>query len=150
MIELQGGSKEIVSWNPNSTTNQASLVVSRNKDWKITVRKSLARSHLRRKKEREGDNRDRNVGRRWRLMPENMERSIEFTILGRAEDANGGRSKRFFFVSITISTRCPILLRSSLILSANNPRSVDLVPLSPNSFAFFPPKIFPPLHRSGR
>lgn len=97
MIELQGGSKEIVSWNPNSTTNQASLVVSRNKDWKITVRKSLARSHLRRKKEREGDNRDRNVGRRWRLMPENMERSIEFTILGRTEDANGGRSKRFFF-----------------------------------------------------
>lgn len=74
-----------------------SSVVSRNKDWKIT-RKSLAPSHLRGKKQGEGiivietfivD------GGNARY-PENTERSIESTILGRAEDANGGRSKRFF------------------------------------------------------
>lgn len=99
-------------------------------------------------KRTEGGNRDRNVPRGWRLMHvtlRSMERSVESTILGRMQMAED-RRRFFFFVSITISTRCPILLRSSLnFICQYSEIRPSSSPTAPYSFALFPSKIFPPL-----
>lgn len=74
-----------------------------------------------------------------------MERSVESTILGRMQMAED-RRRFFFFVSITISTRCPILLRSSLnFICQYSEIRPSSSPTAPYSFALFPSKIFPPL-----
>lgn len=74
-------------------------------------------------------------------MPENL----------RCSRKGGGckwrKIEAIFFVSITISTRCPTLLRSPLTLSANISRLSISSPMAPYLQILsrvFPPKIFPP------